>query len=441
MFKTLIFICLITPLFANEMKTNNDNNKETATIENSIEKTDSAKIVDNVEKKEEIVDNNKKSEEKTNDESENKVVEENTDSGLKETAEKESDEDKAEDDDLEDDEQLKIKSEEEKKKDLWLEKLTGKHLVSLKERLESLKQLYETNYEAFKIGEAINSVEKAENSQKRNFKLIQDLTKQYTFDIYASSYIFPELLKLNIQKFNTNSLGLEKTLTDEIAETQEEIDDYIKNLSQKVSDYKKLKQLYEKVVLKAQNSLDNLIKTNNKTNNLTKTGYFIKNTNQPILHVINEQVDSMSEIANQLDLAIEYSEKQLDFVNKHNLNISNIGKYIAEIRSSFKAIENHIESYEYRQNYNFYELSKLYETRYSEIEKMIGSEEVREGRIKAFIKAGKFSSFSQKIAKFDLIEEFNEAFELLGFSEVDTELYEQLLPYMTYNYFPSGMTK
>ena len=242
----------------------------------------------------------------------------------------------------------------------WIEKSTGKQLNSLKSKIEELQKLYNINYRAFKIGDAINSFEKADSPKKRNNSLMLDITKQQPFTIYATTYVFPELLKLNIEKNNAYLLNVEKTLTDEIKDTNEEIDELINKISDLLDSYNSISKVYKNLVLKEENDITKLRNINSKTNNLTKFGYYIKNTNQNIITVIQKQIDSMNELVEQIDIALEYSKEQMKYIKTHNHSIPVKGKYIAEIRSSFKDLEKYIESYENKQEYNYYLLEKYF---------------------------------------------------------------------------------
>ena len=331
-------------------------------------------------------------------------------------------------------EEIKEEEEEEKEEeeqDFWIEKLSGRHLKELKGKMEELQKLYNTNYRAYRIGEAINSVDRAERQQKRNFTLIQDSTRQLPFSIYAITYIFPELLQIDIQRFNASLLETEKTITDEISETPEEIDKIIHQILNKVCNYDNVANIFSKLITKAEKKINDIKKINIRTYNLNNFGYYIKNTNLPIFDLVNEQLDSMREIIEQLSLAIEYSKKQIDFINKHNHGIARKGKYIAEIRSSFKDFEVFLENYEHKQSFNFHLLSKKYSDRFNEVEKLIGDEEIREGRIRKHIKLSKFIPTSKRLGVFNAKDELEKTFDLFELTKIDEQLYQILHPYIS----------
>ncbi|MBP5467922.1 MAG: hypothetical protein J6Z11_01605 [Candidatus Riflebacteria bacterium] len=323
------------------------------------------------------------------------------------------------------------KDKEAKPEDTWLEKSTGRQLNGLKTSLEELQKVYNTNYRAFRIADAINSFEKNESDIKRNNSLLLDITKQQTFSIYASSYIFPELLKVNTEKMNLFLLSIEKTLTDEIKDTPEEVDKLIKQISESLNTYITINEAYRGLVSKAEENLDKLETINSKTNNLSKLGFYIKKTNKDIIKLIKNQIDSMLTLSEQLTLAIEYSKEQLNFINTHNQSIPVKGKYIAEIRSSFKDFEKFLESYETKQEYNFHLLSTANTQRFTELEKLIGKEEIREGFIKKHIKTSLYFPESKKISTFIAKEDLDKIFELLEITEIDKELYGKMLPYIS----------
>ncbi len=324
----------------------------------------------------------------------------------------------------------KIKEEKKEKEDLWSEKISGKYLYTLKDNLEKLQNVYNINYKAYRIGNAINDFEKAENSQKRNNTLLQDLSRKNIFSVYASLYIFPELVKINIQHFINYLASEENNITDEISETPEELEKIINQVSEKIAIYKKVNKTLEKLVLDTENNISSLSKTNKRTNNLTKLGFYFKNTNESIFGIVDEQIGTMSEIADQLILSIEYAEKQIDFIKKHNLTISEMGKYLAEIRSIFKDFEKFIENYEYKHNYNFNILLTVYQKRLDRLTKLIGKEEIREGRIKQYIKTVNFTEISNTIRVFNAKDYLDKFFELFEMTEIDKKLYKQLFPYI-----------
>ena len=320
---------------------------------------------------------------------------------------------------------------EENPKNNWLEKSTGKQLNNLKTRLENLQDLYNTNYRAFRIGDAINSFEKTDSQKKRNNALMLDITKQQTFSIYASTYVFPELLKTNIERNNLILLNIEKELTDEIKDTTEEVDSQINKISNILKRYESIHKAYEDFTEKTARILKNLEKTNSRTNDLTKFGYYIKNTNNAIIDLINTELSYLSELVEQLKFSIEYSKEQIKYINTHNHSIAVKCKYIAEIRSSFKDYEKVIESYETKQEYNLHLLLTQYTKRHDKIKSLIGTEEIREGHIKKHIKNSKYFPESKKVALFNATEDLTKIFELFELSEIDSELYEQLLVYIS----------
>ncbi len=324
----------------------------------------------------------------------------------------------------------KKKDKEAKPDDTWLEKSTGRQLNSLKTNLEELQKVYNTNYRAFRIGCAINSFEKNDGIIKRNFYLLLDSTKQQPFSIYASSYVFPELLKINTEKICLFLLDIEKTLTDEIKDTPEEVDRLIKQISNSLNSYEKINEAYKGLILKEEENINKLEKINFKTNNLSETGFYIKKTNKKIIELVKNQIDLMQTLSEQLTFAIEYSKEQLNFINTHNQSIPVKSKYIAEIRSSFKDFEKFLESYESKQEYNFHLLTTTNNERFSELEKLIGTEEIREAFIKKHIKSSVYSPETKEIPLFIAKEDLNKIFELLEITELDKELYGKMLPYV-----------
>ncbi len=138
----------------------------------------------------------------------------------------------------------------------------------------------------------------------------------------------------------------------------------------------------------------------------------------------------MQGISDQLKLAVEYSKEQIVFMNRHNQSIPVKGKYIAEIRSSFKDFEKFIESYENKQDYNIYLLSTNCNNRFNDIEKLIGKEEIRESHIKKSIKTSNFVLPSKPVDNYNEKENLEKAFAIFELSEIDQELYEQLLVFV-----------
>ena len=312
----------------------------------------------------------------------------------------------------------------------WVELKSGKKLNTLKSSLDELQNIYNKNYRTFCIGEAINSIETSENQQKRNASLLLNISRQQPLSVYAASYIFTELLKLNIELFSSKLLETEKNLTDEIAETSEEVNKLIGIISEDINKYKKVDESYKKLISKINNNIENIKKTNNKLHDLANIGFYVKKKNNEILDLLKEQIDSMEGIIDQLELAIDYSQKQISFINQHNHSMPEKLKYIAEIRSSFKDLEKCIESYDTKQKYNYYLFSSTYSQYHDELKQLIGKEEIRSGRINSFINKSKFAPVHKSIDVFNAKDDLDSIFNLFAFTETDEKLYSSLLAYI-----------
>ena len=324
----------------------------------------------------------------------------------------------------------KDKSKKEENIDLWAENQSGKRLNTLKGYLEELQLIYNKNYKAFCIGEAINNTDPAEKQQKRNTTLLLNINRQTPFSIYAASYVFPELLKLNLQFFTKNILETEKNLSDEIAETPEEIDIIIHKLSDNIKNYKRVGESFQKLTAKTEESLNNLKKQNKKLQNLSSLGFYVKKTNDEILNLVSKQADSLEEIIVQLELAFDYCEKQITFMNQHNLSLAEKLKYFAEIRSYFKDLEKFIEKYDVKQSYNAFLLNKAYSEYYNNLKEFIGNEEIRSGRIKYHIKRSRFVPVPSSIDTFNAKDDLDNIFKLFDLTEIDKPLHSALLQYI-----------
>ena len=349
---------------------------------------------------------------------------------VEESIEDSQQEEETEDNQKEDNKKNPEKKEEPKEKNNWLEKSSGRQLNALKSRLTNLQNIYNVNYRTFRIANAINTFEKADNHKKRNNAYLLDLTKQIPFTVYASSYIFPELIKLNVEKFNSYLFDVEKTITDEIKDTPEEIEKLMEDISKSVDNYLLVSDFYEKLAIKNQEKLDELIKINSKNNNLTPIGFYIKNTNKQIIEIVKKQIESMLGISDQLKLAVEYSKEQIVFMNRHNQSIPVKGKYIAEIRSSFKDFEKFLESYENKQEFNIHLFSTNCTNRFNDVEKLIGKEEIRESHIKKSIKTNNFVLPTKQVNNYNEKENLEKAFVLFELAEINKELSEQLLVFI-----------
>lgn len=313
----------------------------------------------------------------------------------------------------------------------WIEKLSGKRLNTLKSNLEELQNIYNQNYKSFCIGEAINNTDKAESQQKRNTNLVLNVSRQSPFSIYAASYIFPELIKLNIQRFNTRLLETEKNLTDEISETPEEINKIINTISDDIHKYKSISEALHKLTIKAEKNIESIQRLNTKPHDLTNLGFYVKKTNDEIINIISKQTNSLSDITNQLEYAIDYSEKQISFINQHNHSIVEKVKYFSEIRSSFKDLELFMERLETKEKYNFHLFNKVFSEFHDNLKQQIGKDEIRSSRINAFIKNYKFSPVHKSVDNFNAKDDLNNIFNLLGLIETDEKLYSVLLPYIS----------
>jgi hypothetical protein len=312
----------------------------------------------------------------------------------------------------------------------WVESHSGTKLNGLKSCLEELQNTYNINYRAFCIGNAINNTDKAESQQKRNAETLLNINRQSPFSINAAYYIFPEFLKLKLQAFSFYLLETEKKLTDEISETPEEINKIIDNLSDEISKYTLISSNYKKIVSKIQNHLKYLRKINTKPNNLTSFGVSLKKNNNEILNIADKQSDYMAEIVEQLDLAIDYCEKQIKFIKQHNHSISLKVKYIAEIRSSFKDLENFLENYENKQKYETNLLINIYTEFHKNLKESIGNEEIRSGRIKSFIRKSDFIPIPKTFENYNAKSDLEGIFSLFDLTEIDQPLYSTLLPYI-----------
>ena len=313
----------------------------------------------------------------------------------------------------------------------WIEKISGKKLNTLKSNLEELQNIYNKNYRTFITGEAINNTDKADSQQKRNTSLVLNISRQSPFSIYAASYIFPELIKLNIQNFNKSMFETEKNLTDEITETPEEINTLINKLSDEIQKYKIINEAFQKMVLKAEDNLSTLQKTNSRYHDLTSLGFYVKKTNDEILNIISKQTISIGDISNQIENTIDYSERQIKFINTHNHGIAEKVKYITEVRSSFKDLELFIESLDAKEKFNFFQMDKVFSEFHDKMTQLIGDEEIRSGRINSFIKRSKFTQIPKAIAVFNAKDDLESIFNLLGLTETDEKLYSVLLPYIS----------
>ena len=312
----------------------------------------------------------------------------------------------------------------------WVELKSGRKLNTLKSSLDELQNIYNKNYRAFCIGEAINNTEKAESQQKRNISLLLNISRQQPLSVYAASYIFSELLKINIELFSTKLLETEKNLTDEIAETSDEVNKLIGIISEDINKYQKVDESYKKLISKIKNNIENIKKTNSRPHDLANIGFYVKKRNNEILQILNEQIDSFEGIIDQLELAIVYSQKQIKFINQHNHSMSEKLKYIAEIRSSFKDLEKCIESYDTKQKYNYYLFSNTYSQYYEDLNQLIGKEEIRSGRINSFIKKSKFVPVHKSVDIFNAKDDLDNIFNLFALTETDEKLYTSLLSYI-----------
>lgn len=313
---------------------------------------------------------------------------------------------------------------------LWIDYFSGKKLKTLENNLCELQNIYNTNYKSFRIAKAINNTEKAKNYQKRNNDLLLDISREQTFTIYSIYYIFPELLKNNIQDYSNSILEIEKTLTDEIVDKPEEINNSFKKIEKKLSDYDLIYKVYSDLASKIENSIRKLEKPNYRTNDLTNLGFYIKKTNKQIFSLLKEQLDSFSDIVQQFNLTIEYSKEQIDFINKHYQTLPQKCKYLSEIRSSFNDLGKIIERYESKQEFNIHRFNELFSNYYITLDKLIGNDEIREGRIKKYIKDFNFKPVSKSLIVFNAEEDLKKIFCLLEQEEINSHLCKLLLPYI-----------
>lgn len=313
----------------------------------------------------------------------------------------------------------------------WAEKISGKQLNTLKAKLEALQELYNVNWRSYRIAEAINNIEKAESPMKRNASLLDDLTRQQPFTIYAVTFVFPELLEIHLQNISKHLQDKANSLVDEIVETDEEANRIINSYSDDVKSLRKINEAYISLLDKTQAVLDSIIKTNNNTANLTAFGYYLRNSNAEQLKLVSAQLNALREVAEQASFSIDYCRQQAEFITDSKESISVKGKYFAEIRSSVKDLEIFLEKYKSQQEFNFHLLSKVYNERYNELIEKVGKDEIRVGRIRKLVKKTEFKPINSSIKVLNAQEDLEGIFEKLGFKEVDTKLYETLLAYVS----------
>ena len=274
------------------------------------------------------------------------------------------------------------KKEAAKPDDSWSEKISGKKLNTLKTKLDELQELYDINWRSYRIAEAINNIERADSPKKRNASLLDDLTRQQLFTVYAVTYVFPELLEIHLQNVAERMKNKADSLVDEIVETEEEAKKIIDSYLVDVNHYRTVNGAYISLVDKAQAVLDSIIKTNTDTANLTGFGYYLKNTNDELLKLVSSQLDSLREVTEQSSFTVDYCRQQAEFVVDSKESISIKSKYFAEIRSSFKDLEIFLEKYKSHQEFNFHLLSKAINRRYEELVEKVGKDEIRVARIR-----------------------------------------------------------
>lgn len=304
----------------------------------------------------------------------------------------------------------------------WVENITQKQLNSLRNNLDELHQLYNSNLHSFALGEAINKADKANAKEKCNATLLQEISRNQPFVTYATLYIFPEILKLYIEDFQNKLQEKTKLISGEIGERAEKTENITEEIYKELSHLKRIEKDYAKIVEEMESNCESLKQTNRKISNLNALGYFIKNTNIEILDLVSQQIALMYEIAEQLALSVEYSKKQLHFI-KGETRVAIKGKHLAEIKGSFKNLEKFIEKYESKQEFNFYNLSRLYEERYKNLVKLVRKRRLRSAEIKRQFKNTKLIPISKNLSQFIPEKDLNRIFELLKFNEINKELH------------------
>lgn len=322
------------------------------------------------------------------------------------------------------------KKEAAKPDDSWSEKISGKKLNTLKTKLDELQELYDINWRSYRIAEAINNIERADSPKKRNASLLDDLTRQQLFTVYAVTYVFPELLEIHLQNVAERMKNKADSLVDEIVETEEEAKKIIDSYLVDVNHYRTVNGAYISLVDKAQAVLDSIIKTNTDTANLTGFGYYLKNTNDELLKLVSSQLDSLREVTEQSSFTVDYCRQQAEFVVDSKESISIKSKYFAEIRSSFKDLEIFLEKYKSHQEFNFHLLSKAINRRYEELVEKVGKDEIRVARIRKLVNETSFRAVNKSIRVLNTQSDLEDIFEKFGFKEVDSKLFETLLAYV-----------
>ena len=322
------------------------------------------------------------------------------------------------------------KKEAAKPDDSWSEKISGKKLNTLKTKLDELQELYDINWRSYRIAEAINNIERADSPKKRNASLLDDLTRQQLFTVYAVTYVFPELLEIHLQNVAERMKNKADSLVDEIVETEEEAKKIIDSYLVDVNHYRTVNGAYISLVDKAQAVLDSIIKTNTDTANLTGFGYYLKNTNDELLKLVSSQLDSFREVTEQSSFTVDYCRQQAEFVVDSKESISIKSKYFAEIRSSFKDLEIFLEKYKSHQEFNFHLLSKAINRRYEELVEKVGKDEIRVARIRKLVNETSFRAVNKSIRVLNTQSDLEDIFEKFGFKEVDSKLFETLLAYV-----------
>ena len=314
----------------------------------------------------------------------------------------------------------------------WIEQTSKKQLNRLKTKLENLQKTYNENWVSFCVGECINRINSKNNQQKRNTTFLLDISRQQPFNIYALTCVFPELLRLYTENFAKYLLDQNNSLSDEIAESPEETEKIISQIAEKIACFQKINSAYGENALRAFEAVKALEKANDKIYNIENLGYFIKKTNAEILKLLSEQLESMKEINRQLGLAIEYSQKQLDYINYNSEKPTNIKcYYIAKVMGAFMSLEKFLENYDKKQELNSHYFDQSYRTRHKKLQSMIGKNEAVSKLIERQLKKVEFFAPSRKIASFSAEISLNQVFKLFAFEKVNDRLYKVILPYVS----------
>lgn len=314
--------------------------------------------------------------------------------------------------------------------DPWLEKKSGKPLTTIKTKLEELQKLYNLCFKTIRTAESITDVDVNDRATKENVTLLCDITRQIPFTIYSSTEVFPELLRMHTHAVVTSMKKNIDSLRDEIQESPEEIDALIESFEEKINSFRDVNAVYLQITQDMLASIEQLAKANSVIFRITDIGHTVKKHNTEILELLKQRIDYIKYINEQLPLAIDFAQKQIDYLKETKPELLSIkSKYLSIAKSSIQDFEGIVEDYESKVMANGLDFTSKFKKLDKSVDRLIGKDGFRTPKILKTIKEYEYQPLSDEITPYSAKEELVKTFELFKMTEGNELLIDAIASY------------